>query len=290
MMPIAPLVAVLLLSVAAGGVHAAAQQRDETTPLATTTVGIEGVVMMEHTGRPILGRPAEERSPLFLRVIEPRDGQDGAPVYEIRFMAVRPGLYDLRDWLEYGVNQPASDLPPLPVRVNSLLPESHAGDLEEMARPSIAARRWLRIVLGLLAVMWILPVAIIIVRRLKRKPAPEPEPQPPAPTLADQLRPLVDRAIAGSITIEEQARLELLLLAYWRDRLGLRGVGQREAIARLRRHETAGTLLRQLERWLHSPQRAEVTEGEITEMLSPYSDAAAIELNESTSPAAVAAN
>jgi hypothetical protein len=64
---------------------------------------------------------------------------------------------------------------------------------------------------------------------------------------------MVEAAIAGRLTLTEQAELERLLLAYWRRRLNLENSKPAEAIAKLRGHAEAGQVLRQLEAWLHRP-------------------------------------
>jgi hypothetical protein len=76
-------------------------------------------------------------------------------------------------------------------------------------------------------------------------------------TAADRLRPLVARAMTGTLSPGQQAELERTLLAFWRQRLGLENEKAPEALAKLRRHPEAGVLLNQLELWLHRPGTAQ---------------------------------
>jgi hypothetical protein len=97
-------------------------------------------------------------------------------------------------------------------------------------------------------------------------------------TLAQRLRPLVERARRGELAPAERAELERTLLAYWRRRLDLGG-NAAEAMATLRRHEQAGPLIEALERWLHRPSSGADVDadgemgGEIGALLAPYESA-----------------
>jgi hypothetical protein len=71
--------------------------------------------------------------------------------------------------------------------------------------------------------------------------------------------------------MREQASLELLLLHYWRDRLGIADAPAATAIATLRAHPEAGTLIRAVERWLHAPGAGDARPAEdIAALLAPY--------------------
>ena len=87
-------------------------------------------------------------------------------------------------------------------------------------------------------------------------------------TLADVLRPLVKKAQAGELSESGQAELERTLLSVWRKRLKLDDADPAESIIKLRKHEEAGALLRELEKWLHKPGSAD--DVNIAELLKPY--------------------
>jgi hypothetical protein len=91
-------------------------------------------------------------------------------------------------------------------------------------------------------------------------------------TLAEQLRPLVERAQAGTLSTPERAELERMLLAFWGRRLGLTDVDPREAMAQMRQHPEAGRLIEQLELWLHRPGTAD--EVDVAALLAPYRESA----------------
>jgi hypothetical protein len=127
--------------------------------------------------------------------------------------------------------------------------------------------------LTLLAIVWLAVPVVVIARRLLR-PKPHIDTPPTPPTLADVLQPLVQAASSGALSIDQQARLELLLHRYWSTQLAL-DLPPHEAIAQLRNHETAGELLRAVEGWLHNPHAQSLSQHDLAALLAPYADIAA---------------
>src|SRR5262249_39158863 len=179
-----------------------------------------------------------------------------------------PGTYDLRDYLFTAGGQPATNIPPLPVSIVGLLPKAHSGWLEERALHPPAVLRGYRGLMISLAAAWV--IAPFVVARLIRKPKPvsAAPPKPHAPTLAERLRPLVERAAAGTLSADEKALLERMLINHWQRRLELQGLNGSELMKRLRSHPEAGILLRGLEDWLHRPPGSVVAN--IEALLAPY--------------------
>jgi hypothetical protein len=253
------------------GVHARAAQQPApaapTVPPAPTapsarvatasTIGIEGQVVFRHRkSEPVQAVPVDDKAPVVVRIAD--STPDGEFVlYDVRFIAQYAGEFDLRDYLRRPDGSPLTDAEALPITVGKLLPEAHQGELIETEGSGAPRLGGYRIALIVIGMLWLIPPTWWVIRRLTRS-APPPPPQPAQPaTLADQLRPLVEAAIAGTLSTSERAQLELLLLAYWRERLGLASheVDHVGAIQRLREHPEAGELLVLLERWLHRPPR-----------------------------------
>jgi hypothetical protein len=185
--------------------------------------------------------------------------------YDFVYYGLEPGTFDLKDYLRRKDGTAATDLPAIPVTIQSILPPGQV----QPNRLQMDGARWLggyRLVLMLGGAAWVLGVlAIVFVRRRKRITALAAD-RPV--TLADRLRPLAERAMAGTLDRGEQAELERMLLAYWRRRLDLDGLRPAEAFAVLRRHAEAGPLLRHLEDWLHRPGPA--APADLTAILQPY--------------------
>ena len=58
------------------------------------------------------------------------------------------------------------------------------------------------------------------------------------------------------------------MTGYWREKLALPDQRMADALAHLKRHPEAGSLLHALERWLHRPGGA--TRTEVASLLEPY--------------------
>lgn len=240
-------------------------------PEAQTTIGIEGRVVLEHELPQLQVVEARDDAVLLLRLGEVEFLEDGRQRVELLFLARRPGDFDLRQYLTTPSGKPPQGLPSIPIRVTSLLPEDHQGDLEsieELEGPG--AGGFYRIVKVVL-VLWLLPMGAWLFWRWRSRPRPEPVVVERKPTVAELLRPLADAALRGELDLAGQAKLERLLLGFWRDRLGLGDLSQADALRRMRAHEEAGELLRAVEAWLHRPDGQEtVTEGELQRLLRRY--------------------
>jgi hypothetical protein len=90
-------------------------------------------------------------------------------------------------------------------------------------------------------------------------------------TLYEELKTLIDQILqARSASQAEWARLESLLLAYWRETLELQELDAHEALRVLHEHPEAGQVLRQVEDWLHRPDPPKDILWD--ELLGPYRD------------------
>jgi hypothetical protein len=238
----------------------------------TTTVGlparIEGLVL---PGPELEVAPqADHNAPLVVRITNTYKHGTGYR-YDLVYYALEPGEYDLTKVLRRRDGSPKGDLPAVTVSVRAVLPPGQVlpHDLEPRPAPSLGGYR-LALVAG--SVVWGLGLlAILLLGRRRRAAAAADEARPRS--LADQLRPLVEEALAGRLTTPRRAELERLLLAYWRRRLDLQGQKPHEAFATLRRHPEAGPLLTSLEAWLHRPDPA--GEIDLPALLRPYQNAPA---------------
>jgi hypothetical protein len=132
------------------------------------------------------------------------------------------------------------------------------------------ASPWLggyRLLLWTGGIVWIVGLfAILLWGRGRRRKGAGSETVPL--TLADRLRPLVQKARTGELSLTQRAELERMLLAYWRTRLQLGDLKATEAFAELRRHPEAGPLLAALETWLHRPGSGR--DLDVAPLLEPY--------------------
>ena len=232
------------------------------------TVGMEGRLEIQLPGTLLEAKPVEPRAPLILRIADHRP-HGTLIAYDLRYVGLEPGSYDLREYLMRQDGSATEDLPHMVVEVSSLLPAEHNGILiEEIYRPFpfMGGYKWFIIVI---AAIWVVLLWPLIWQRRPRRLETETGPAPSEPTVADRLQPLVEQAARGTLGQDGQALLERLLLAYWRQRLDLSEVDPVEAMRQLRQHPEAGQLLRQLDNWLHRPA-GHAESVNVHRMLEPY--------------------
>ena len=250
--------------------------------LATTIVaddnatprGITGSVTISHSGDPLQAKLDQDlSSPLLVRVTD-LSGTDPTSEhrYRIDYIGAVAGSFDLRSMITHRDGTPATEIAPIPVKIVSELPEKFGSDLFIVSAKPLFARSYYRVILGLIAAVWIaIPIFVFVRRAIRNRPTPPAPPPPPAPTLADQLRPLVEGAMNQGLSVPDQARLELLLMAFWSERRNFSALQPAEAIEKLRTDPEASTLLLAVERWLHS--RAGATpqpEKDLAQLLDPF--------------------
>jgi hypothetical protein len=241
-----------------------------------TNLGVEGVYYLRWKGPALEAAPVDDDAPLVLRIaaVTP-DGDDS--LYELRYIGSRAGKLDLRQSLRRVDGQPLTGMAPIMVSVKNILPDSHDGELADRSVSGVPRAWRYRLLLAAAVVIWIVPLAWLVIRRItRRRPAPAVAAEERPLTLADQLRPLVEAAMTGRLSTLQQARLERLLIAYWRQRLDLADCPINEAVARMRRHPPSAALLGKLDEWLHQPPRRQTVD--VAEILRPYRDHAPLDL------------
>jgi len=255
----AALVLILMLT---GSEARALPQEARSSPIGVA-VWIRDLVL---PGSELEVRPVDKDAPLVARIAEVRRHGD-AFRYDIVYYGLDPGLYDLRDYLRRLDGSSTEDLPPVLAQVQSMLPPGQVkpnalrgGDL-----PRVGGYRMLLILGG---VLWLAVLIAMLRAGHKQRSAAAGTNLSGPPTFAERLQPLVEAARSGDISRAQRAELELMLITYWRRKLGLQECDASEALTTMRTHEVAGPLLRQLEEWLHRPDPP--TDVNVSELLEPY--------------------
>lgn len=240
-------------------------------------IGIEGRYSLTYDGPKLAAKPVDDDSPIHLRIAQITSSNKGR-VYDLRYIGQSAGTFDLGDYLIQSDGQPRGELPDMSVSIRESLPADHNGELEEIPDPGISSALPYQLLLYFAGSAWALAVVWLIVRRIGNRPKTTPIEKASPPTLADQLKPLIEAAMNGRLMPAEKARLEWLLLAHWRERLDLAGMPTVELLKRMRNHAEASSLLLRLEEWLyHRPTK----DGEnIAELLAPYQSSAALDVRE----------
>ncbi len=183
-------------------------------------------------------------------------------------MGLEPGAYKLADYLMRPDGSHPEELGDTRIQVRAMLPDDHDGKLNAYVPRLFPFIGSYRAMLGVIGAVWIVGIAAFILVSRKKRVIEAPVFVAPQPSFAERLRPLVEDAAAGKLSVEGQAHLERLLMGYWREKLNLPELRMAESLSRLKAHAEAGDLLRALERWLHRPSGA--SREEISSLLEPY--------------------
>jgi len=233
-----------------------------------TTVGmpvrIEELVL---PGPELVVTSSDADAPLVVRLVSTSPHGD-AHRYDFELWALEAGDYDLRDRLRRadGVEFDRSLLPAVPIHVGSLLADLRAKPHTPKPSSAPLVGGYTSWIVGAAAV-WIVGLIVLLLRGRRARTTSDAHSSRPR-TLAEHLRPLVERARDGQLSSAERSQLELSLVAYWRRKLRLRDERHDVALEQLRAHPEAGPLLTSLERWLHEP--APQTSVDVGELLEPY--------------------
>jgi hypothetical protein len=219
----------------------------------------------------------DSKAALVLRIL--RVSPHGSAFrYDFEYVGLEPGKFDLRDALRRRDGTPivrsedaagaADALPPIAVEIGSVLPPGivrpHAPEAAPLPRLGGYAKSMIAF-----GVIWLAGLGLILFGWRKRRMELAAANYKPR-TLAERLRPLVESALAGRLSREERAQLELGLVAYWRRKLNLEDERPAQTMALLREHAQAGPLLTSLEAWLHMP--VPPSEVDLAALLAPYRD------------------
>jgi len=237
-------------------------------PTLDRTIGIEGDVSVTLTRGDYQPRPLDDRTPLILRVESITPAVTGGFSYNLHYIGFEPGAYQLADYLVHPDGSAAAEIAGEVVQVRSVLPPDHDGVLNPYVPQPFPWFGGYRMLLALLAALWVGGIAALVYFGRPKKSLVVQLLIPSPPTYAERMHPLVLAAAAGNLPAAGQAELERLMTGYWREKLALPDQRMADALAHLKRHPEAGSLLHALERWLHRPGGA--TRTEVASLLEPY--------------------
>jgi hypothetical protein len=230
-------------------------------------LGVEEAVVIRYAGPRLVARPYRQGTSVNVRIA---DQSESGPVwvYDVRYIVVQPDKwFDLRDYLTTADGSELSDLPSFQVRGLTNLTKDIETRIEEIQEVGVHIWRWYYETLAGLGVFWVLWLCgLIWIGRPKR--APQAAPPPPEPSLAQQIAQYLNLLRRDGLSTADRARLEILLLRHWRERLSLHEHRMAAACRGIGRDARFGPAYTTLEAWLHDPG-AEVAPEEILAQCAP---------------------
>jgi hypothetical protein len=215
-------------------------------------LGVEEAVVIRYAGPRLVARPYRRGASINLRIAE--EVQSGpARVYDVRYVVNQPDKrFDLVDYLASADGSRLDGLPSFPVRGLTSLTKDIETRIREIEDVGVGIWHWYYESLAGLGGLWVLwLVGLIWIGRPKRAAAPPP---PPAePSLAEQIARYLEALARDDLPVEDRARLEILLLRHWRERLRLGQQRMAAACRSIERDVRAGRAYAALQAWLHDP-------------------------------------
>lgn len=222
---------------------------------------------------------ALDKLDVIIRIAEESSLGNGNYFYKIAVIPNKPGTYNLKNYLAPMRATPNAKVPSREFTAVSVLSDAEKVNtsLDATFKPKAPFLNeydyWFWGVPFFWLLMWI---PIMLIGR-KRK-ASQAVTHLVKISMAEQLAPLVNQAAIGKLNRIGKAKLELLLLAYWKKQLCQPGVPMSEAMQVLRNHPEAGALINAVEQWLHRP--AGTYEVDVEQLLAPYRNLPAIDENQ----------
>lgn len=211
--------------------------------------------------------PRRSREPsLVVRILETKPAQDGFR-YTFEVQGLDAGTHNLGDYLREANSEKGASDHQVPVLITTALPPGLVQPTELAPQP-VPRIGGYRALLWILGIVWLAGLCALIFSG--KRTTPSTKDPTPLLSIADRLKPLLLRASQASLSTEEQAQIERLILSHWRERIAeVANHPPAEALRLLRSHPEAAPVLLQVERWLHAPN-PQFTSAELNDLLAPY--------------------
>lgn len=223
----------------------------EVNPQAWPTVGIEAGVRVELPRGDLAAVGIKERTDLILRIAAIKPTKQGFG-YDLRYIGLLPGDYNLANYLVTPEGHAAESLPVISVKVLPLLPQGHQGELVSSQLKATAPPGGYTLFFSGVWLFWVLLLLPLIFAGRVKKTIQVVTVTPP-PTLEEQLQPLVEKALAGGLDVAEKEHLERLLMGYWQQLLKCDEATAYLMLKKIKGDPEGGPLFEKLESWLHRP-------------------------------------
>jgi hypothetical protein len=230
-------------------------------------LGVEEAVIVRYSGPRLVARPYRRGASVNLRIANVVE-QGAIRVYDVRYVVNLPGEFDLTDYLTSSDGSPIDDLPSFKVRGLTSLTKDIETRIQEIEDAGVHIWHWYYETLAALGVCWVgWLLGLIFVGRPKRPS--KPPPAPAEPTIAERIERYLEMLARAELTVEDKARLEVLLLEHWRERLGLRRHRMASACRQIQQSDRLGQLYEKLAAWLHDPN-ADIGSGQFLEAYAKH--------------------
>lgn len=234
------------------------------------SIGVEHAVTLRYGGPDLVLKPFARGVAVSMRIAKVEQAAKGSQtkIYDIRYILSREGEFDITSYLQSATNLELEGLPPFVVEGVSKDSFTIKDRIEEIESAEVAIWHWYYESLTAFAVFWGSSFFLLLFwhRHHKRSQhATEPDANAPHGVL----RLILEQISSGELDASGKAKLEYMMLGWWRDHCGCSAREMHYVAAKLKRDPTVGEIYETLESWLHDPNTS-VTSEQLIPMLQPY--------------------
>lgn len=219
---------------------------------AEENVGIVKRMTFELEGEQIFAAEVDEKSPALVREINTIKTEKGFK-YEIDFIGMEPGNYNVIDFMRDRNNNTPSGYKEIKVSIDTTLEESFKGQLSEVKLETESPSIWYTKVNVAFFVLWVIILLVIIFYKKKTDEKTEEEQKVYVPTAADKLITILEEP--NSSTKERWQKIEGLLITHFCE--NQQEDSMHERFMNLKKDSSVGPIIKLLEIYLHAPDGSE---------------------------------
>ena len=201
-------------------------------------------------GELLMAAKVDDKADAMVRIISTEKTANGF-IYDLEFMGLEPGEYNLINYLRKASNGEKADLDEVKVEVGTELnAETWKGELLDFQKTVDTLTPWYKKLNYLFLAFWVVILMVIIFYGRKKKEEDEVE-VVQEKSLNEKICDLLG-SLEGNSTKELWQRIEGLIFQHWYERKNLEGLPMHEAIVKLKADSEAGPFILKLEKGLHS--------------------------------------
>jgi hypothetical protein len=229
-------------------------------------LGVEHAVTIAYNGPELDVKPYRFGVPVNLRIAgSVKEGQ--FTIYDVRYLLNAGGEFDITEFLRAKDGSSVDDLPEFKVIGLEKLSQGMDTHIEQVEEMGVQIWHYYYEVMAMVMALWIIWLFLLIFYGHPKKETPvEAEPELP---FEERLMEYVKKMEAGSLDDMAKARLEILLLSWWRQKLDLSHKSMSETSRDIKESPECGAAAKLLEKWIHAPASDELSQ-EVAASLKPF--------------------
>lgn len=225
-------------------------------------VGLVKRVTVSFPGEEIMAAKVDEKSEAMVRILNKKKTADGF-TYDIEFIGLEPGTYNLVKYLRSAVTGEPLNLPEYSVEVDTVLNKDFQGELVDFQKSVETLTPWYKKLNYLIIGFWVILLPAIIFLGRKKQVVEEII-EVKEKSLNEKIQELLT-TLKGKSSKEIWQKIEGLIFQHWCKEKNLGNMPMHEAMVKLKADSEAGPFILKLEQGLHS--KSLKNEQEVTDLI-----------------------